>query len=104
MDVLDRLASLGGTSVDITVDGLTYYVLGYRESGEVDLYDYEENRIASCKFDHNSECTERLLRCIEGEWVASEPPTDLYWAHSGKTEHDMAVDVGTWLAATMEGY
>lgn len=99
--LIERLESVGATAIQITVDGIDYVSAAYRGAGFVDLYDVEGNHVAAARFNDETESVEYGYAVGSAGTIPDfEVSSDLYHEHSGKTEHDMAEDVGTWLAAT----
>lgn len=97
MSLKDRMDSLGGTVAEIQVNGITYYSVGFRYTGdgEVDVYDINGEKVANAVF-HSD--TEQVTLTVNGEESAS---SNVYFEHEGKMEYDLAEDLGTYLAALL---
>ena len=88
--------SLGGTWVSIWYDGIQYVAVGYRAANEVELRGIDGSIMTMddsqliVEFDDNVE--QAFCNDIE-------LPRGFYFEHTGKTEYDLALDVGTYLAS-----
>lgn len=88
--------SLGGTYTLVTYDGVQYVAVGYREANEVELRGLDGSIIT---LDDNQlivEFNDDVEQAFCGD---IELPSGFYFEHVGKTEYDLALDVGTYLAA-----
>ena len=84
---------------NITVDGIMYYVQVFTVAGQVEVY-ADNNIVASCHLDGNMEQASYEYYDEEGEAMQGDSSGPVFFEHDGKTEEELAVDVGTWLAAT----
>lgn len=92
MELKERLESLGGTVVPITVNGVDFFAVGFRTSHEVDLYGSDGELIANASFYDNTETATVIINGVE----SAQP--QLYFEHAAKMEFDLAEDVGKYLA------
>ena len=97
MSLKERLESFGGTVVEIQVNGITYYSVGFRHTGdgEVDVYNINGDKVANATLYDD---TEQAILTVNGEESAS---SDVYYEHDGKMEYDLAEDLGKYLAALL---
>lgn len=92
------IESNGCTVVELLVDGITYLAAGYRIAGEVDLHDSRGKILANATFLDNVEQASLVSVNDSFEPVNS---THFYFEHAGKSEQNMATDVGSCLVALL---
>lgn len=90
--------NFGGTVIETFVDGHEVTLIGYRHTGTVDVYDCTNSMIASCNLD---DTFETATICYLHQPMTTS--STIYHEHNGKTEYDLALDLGTWLAVTHPG-
>ena len=95
LSIKERLESFGGTVVEITVNGITFFAVGFRIGQSVDVYNVDGDKVASAAF-HSD--TESASIVVDGDESQS---SELYFQNDSKTEYDLAYDVGTYLAALL---
>lgn len=104
MNLKQRLESFGYAVVPLIVDGIDYLATANREAGTVELYEMDGDLLAEAELCDGTECCYikhyHINRDHEIIGEDSESSADLYFQNEGKTEHDLAEDIGSWLAAT----
>lgn len=93
MNTKQRLESLGGTVAELIVNGITFFAVGFRTAGEVDVYDVEGEKVGNATLDDTFESA--IITLEEQEGFSS---SELYHENDGKTEYDLASDIGKYIA------
>lgn len=89
------------TLYNVMVNGCEYNVYANRYEGEVEVYDCNNERIAHATLNDDTEQA-FVYYFSEGKELMDHRhgSSDLYFENTGKTDYDLAHDVGRWLVET----